>query len=158
MNNQTFLYELQNALLPKHYKVDLSEKVADGCLLFKKGAYISLVMPFADVPQGDYGSKHAKSVVQSVMTCLPVIMEKGLFLIYYGDESQWKDTTSSFKVDKTALRPIILQSIHFIDPTNGANVNSRTHWGPLKFDFFGNLIADIQSMAESIQQGAAPNP
>lgn len=151
------LHILQGTVLPRHYRSDLSSKVSDGYLLFRKGAYVALAMPFNDVPEGDYGSKAAKSLIQSILTCVPFFMEKGLFLIYYGDEQRWGSVADKFTVDKTALRPVILQSVHFIDPTTGNNVNSRTHWGPLKFGFCGKLIADIESMAESIQQGAENN-
>ncbi len=151
------LHKLQSSVLPRHYRSDLSSKVPDGYLLFRNGAYVSLVMPFSDVPEGDFGSKTAKSLIRSILTCVPFFMEKGLFLIYYGDEQSWGDVAGKFTVDKTALRPVILQSIHFIDPNTGKNVNSRTHWGPLKFGFCGKLIDDIESMAESIQQGAQPD-
>lgn len=129
----------------------------DGYLLFKKGAYISLVMPFGDVPSDDYGSKAAKSLIRSKLTCFPFFMEKGLFLIYYGDEHSWSKVARKFTVDKTALRPVILQSIHFIDPKTGTNLNSRTHWGPLNFGFCGGLINEIESMAKDIQQASSSN-
>ncbi len=155
--SKDMITQLQNIILPKHYRSDLSAKVPDGYLLFKKGAYVSLVMPFNDVPEGDFGSKSAKTLIRSKMTCVPFLMEKGLFLIYYGDEQMWRNSMGNFTVDKTALRPVILQSIHFLDPQTGANVNSRTHWGPLKFGFCGKLINDIETMAKGIQQGAQPD-
>lgn len=143
------LKELQETILPRHYRVDLSESVDAGYVLFRKGAYVSLLMPFADVPEGDFRSRKAKSIIRSVMTCIPVIMEKGLSLIYYGDAEKWRGVAHKFTVDKTALRPVILQSIHFIDPSTGEDVNSRTHWGPLKFGFCGELIKDIEGMTKS---------
>ncbi len=117
-----------------------------------------LVTPFGAVPENDFGSQTAKRKLRSVMTCMPVLLEKGLFLIYYGSRDRWCETWSRFTVDKTALRPVILQSIHFIDPDTGENVNSRTHWGPLKFGFCGNLIQDIESLAQRIQKVVEAGP
>jgi hypothetical protein len=144
------LEELRDSILPRHYRSDLSAKLPGGYLLFRKGAYVALAMPFADVPEGDFGSKKAKAIIRSHMTCIPFLLEKGLFLIYHGEEEKWRSLASKFTVDKTALRPVILQSIHFIDFKTGANINSRTHWGPLKFGFCGKLIADIEKTAAEI--------
>lgn len=152
MTNSDLLTKLQKTVLPRHYRDDLSTKLEEGYLLFRKGAYVSLVMPFSDVKNGDFGSRKAKSIIRSKMNCIPVIMEKGLFLIYYGDEGKWAGIAHEFTVDKTGLRPVILQSVHFIDPKTGANINSRTHWGPLRFGFCRKLIEDIEVMAKYIQQ------
>ena len=156
MNNYVF-ESLRLHILPKYYRTDLSEKLDEGCMLFRKGSYVCLVMPFDTVPENDFQSKAAKYRIRSVMTCIPVLLEKGLFLIYYGSSTKWRQKTSRFTVNRTALRPVILQSIHFIDPDTGENVNSRTHWGPLKFGFCGNLIQDIESLTRSMQQGVEPD-
>ena len=151
--SRTLLLKLRDEVLPKHYKKDLSYLVDDDCLLFRKGAYVFLAMPFSKVPSGDYGSKCAKAVIRKVLTCIPVVFEKGLFLVYYGPSEAWQDEAPRFTVDKTALRPVILQAIHFIDPETGLNSNSRTHWGPIKFGFCGKLIDQIESFGEDIQHG-----
>ena len=65
------LGELQNTILPRHYRNDLSEKVESDHLLFKKGAYVSLVMPFSSVPDGDFGSLKAKSIIRNSITFIP---------------------------------------------------------------------------------------
>ncbi len=153
----TLINELKNKILPKHYRQDLQDKVEPDCLLFKKGAYVGLVVPFDRIPEGDYGSQYAKGIIRKALTCIPVFFEKGLFLIYYGAKEKWSNQWTQFKVDKTALRPVILQSIHFIDPVSGENKNSRTHWGPLKFGFCGKLIEDLESLGKSIQQGGTPD-
>jgi hypothetical protein len=146
---------LRDQILPRHYSQDLSHLVDADCLLFKKGAYVFLAIPFSNIPPGDYGSAYAKTVIRNAVTCIPVIFEKGLFLVYYGPFASWQNEAPQFTVDKTALRPVILQAIHFIDPDTGINSNSRTHWGPVKFGFCGPLIDDIELLAESIQQGVA---
>ena len=108
-------------------------------------------MPFDKVPSGDFGSNVAREIIKKALTCIPILMEKGLFLIYYGKKDAWSDLSPQFTVDKTGLRPVILQAIQFIDPDSGECINSRTHWGPLKFGFCGALIDDIEALGKSIQ-------
>lgn len=144
MNNPLFLSKLKSLLLPRHYTRDLSAKVSADQLLLKKGSYVFLAIPFSQVPQGDYRSATAKGIVRVNMLAWPVIAEKGLFLLYYGPQTEWAEHTAKFRVDKTALRPVILQSIHFLDPSTGACVNSRTHWGPIPFGFCGGVIKDLE--------------
>lgn len=146
------LDKLRDDILPKHYRKNLQGKVDTDCLLFKKGPYVALAMPFARVSDGDYGNQHAKAIVRGALTCIPFFFEKGLFLIYYGPKDKWGHQWTRFTVDKTALRPVILQSIHFIDPQTGENENSRTHWGPLKFGFCGKLIEDLATLGKSISR------
>lgn len=155
--SDSLLSILRDQILPKHYSKDISHLVEDDCLLFKKGTYVFLAMPFTSVPPNDYGSEVAKAVVRSALTCIPVFLEKGLFLVYYGPCESWQNDAPQFTVDNTALRPVILQAIHFIDPATGINSNSRTHWGPVKFGFCGQLIDDIEALGESIQQGSTPD-
>lgn len=151
--SSALLTQLRDQILPDHYKRDLGHLVDDDCLLFRKGAYVFLAMPFSKVPSSDYGSKYAKSVIRKSLTCIPLILEKGLFLVYYGQQKDWQDEAPRFTIDKTALRPVILQAIHFIDPETGMNTNSRTHWGPIKFGFCGKLIDQIELLGEDIQSG-----
>lgn len=82
------------------------------------------------------------------MLCLPLILEKGLFLVYYGSSDSWKNEVPKFKVDKTGLHLVILQSIHFVDPETGDNINKRTSWGPIKFGFCGKVIEDIENLCK----------
>jgi len=150
MPTNALLNELRRSVLPKHYRKDLSDKLSDGYLLFQKGQYVALAMPFNDVPEGDFSSDTARGIIKSHLTCLFFLMEKGLFLIYHGDEQTWKEKTQLFTVDKSGFHSVILQSIHFIDPATGSNVNSRTHWGPLQFGFCSKLIDDIEAMAHRL--------
>jgi hypothetical protein len=149
MNYDHFLSKLRSAMFPSHYQNDLSEKVGNGCLLLSKfGGYVFLAMPYSTIPKNDYRSAYAKKVVRSAMLCLPVILEKGLFLVYYGPTDLWKNEVPKFTVDKTGLRPVILQSIHFVDPETGDNINKRTSWGPIKFGFCGKVIEEIESLCK----------
>lgn len=50
----------------------------------------------------------------------------------------------------TALRPIITQAIHFVDPENGDNFNNRTAWGPDQFGFCGGVIDKIQRFCDDL--------
>ena len=73
----------------------------------------------------------------------------------HGPEATWDAHAAHHKVDKTALRPIIMQSIHYVDTETGANDNSRTAWGPIKFGFCGKVIAKIEGLCERIADQAA---
>ncbi len=154
----SILESLRGEILPRHYRQNLQHKVDNDCLLFKKGSYVALAMPFSRVPKGDYGNVYAKGIVRSALTCIPFFFEKGLFLIYYGDKQEWRDCWMRFEVDMTALRPVILQSIHFIDPQTGENENTRTQWGPIKFGFCGKLIDDLEKLGKSLAWNNAFSP
>ncbi len=149
MNYDLFLTRLRSAMLPSHYQKDLSEKLGNGCLLLSKPLYVFLAMPYSAVPTNDYGGAYAKQLVRGAMLCLPVILEKGLFLVYYGSSDAWKNEVPKFNVDKTGLHIVILQSIHFIDPETGDNTNVRTSWGPLKVGFCGRVIEDIENLCRT---------
>ena len=88
----------------------------------------------------------SKTEMRKAVLAVPVISEKGLFLLYHGPSSEWQANKELHKVDKTALRPIIMQSIHYVDFCSGANYNSRTAWGPIKFGFCGKVIEEIEQL------------
>lgn len=92
----------------------------------------------------DYDSKVARGVVKKAVFAFPIISEKGLFLVYYGKREVWSAVAHKFKVDMTGLRPVILQSIHFVDSETGDNVNSQTRWGPVRFGFCDKVIETIE--------------
>jgi len=144
METRQFLEELETLLVPTEYTQVLKKNVPDGCLFLKKGAYVFLAMPFDHVPDNDFTSNMARSIVRTVTFSFPIIAEKGLFLLYFGAQSKWEKGTRNFRVDKTGLRPVILQSIHFVDPATGFNINSRTHWGPIRFGFCRGVIGRIE--------------
>ena len=150
MEAQNFLVELEAILVPTEYKQALKKNVPDGCLFLKKGSYVFLAMPFDRVPDADFTSDLARAVVRSVTFSFPIIAEKGLFLLYFGARSKWEGTTKDFRVDKTGLKPVILQSIHFVDPVTGFNMNSRTHWGPIKFGFCKGVIGRIEEFCARV--------
>jgi hypothetical protein len=149
MNYDLFLSKLKSTMLSHHYRSDLSEKVGNGCLLLSKPVdYVFLAMPYSTIPKNDYRSSYARKVVRNAMLCIPLILEKGLFLVYYGSSDLWKNEVPKFKVDKTGLHIIILQSIHFVDPETGDNINKRTSWGPIKFGFCGEVIKEIERLCK----------
>jgi hypothetical protein len=152
METQQFLKEIEALLVPSEYKQTLKKNVPDGCVFLKKGLYVFLAMPFDRVPGHDFSSSLARSIVRSVTFTFPMIAEKGLFLMYYGPQSNWEKHTKNFTVDKTGLRPVILQSIHFVDPATGFNINSRTHWGPIQFGFCGGVIRRIEEFCRRAGQ------
>lgn len=139
------LDQLTDLLLPSEYKIKITKNVPEEWLLLKKGAYLFAAVPFSEIPEGDFGSKYVKTKIRSITKAFPIFAEKGLFLLYYGNESSWERISEKFRVDKTGLRPVILQSVHFLDPETGKNINTRTHWGPVKFGFCGGVIARIET-------------
>lgn len=139
------LEQLQKLLLPSEYKTQLTENVPESWLLLKKGAYLFVAVPFIEIPEGDFGSVYVKKKIKALTKAFPFFNEKGLFLLYYGAESEWGSISKKFTVDKTGLRPVILQSVHFLDPNSNKNINTRTHWGPIKFGFCSGVIDRIES-------------
>ncbi len=139
------LDELKNLLLPSEYRKQLDKNVPEAWLVLRKGAYLFAAVPFTEAPNEDYGSIYVKDKIRKIVTAWPIIAEKGLFLLYYGNVGEWNDHKDKFKVDKTALRPVILQSVHFLDPETGDNYNIRTNWGPVKFGFCDGVIGRIET-------------
>ncbi len=146
MNADKFIDKLKLEMVPAHYSKDFSERVGLGRLLFRKGAYLFLALPFEEVPCDDYNSDMARGVVKKAVFSFPIIAEKSLFLVYYGKREVWSEVAHKFKVDMTGLRSVILQSIHFVDSETGDNVNSQTGWGPIKFGLCGKVIETIELM------------
>ena len=151
MDNQTFLNELQKALIPSEYKSCLNKKVPEDHVLFKKGLYVFLGMPFDSVPKDDFNSYHARKMTRGAVFCLPMIASKGLFLLYYGKKKLWESTYDKYVVDTTGFHSVILQSIHFVDPEDGYNVNTRTQWGPVKFGFCSGVINRIGMICDKVK-------
>lgn len=108
--------------------------------------HLFLAMAFSDVPPGDHRSACAKQMVRSNFRCVPAVWEKGLSVLYYGPISMWGDRCGQFVADKTSMRAVILQSVHFVDPESGANVHIQSRWGPLEFGFCNGLVADIEKL------------
>ena len=145
-----FLNGIEAALVPSDYKKKLTENIPNGWRAFRKGSYLFAAVPYSSVPPGDYGNAYVKAEIRKLVFALPVIAEKGLFLLYYGPAGGWKPHQERHRVDKTALRPIILQSIHYVDPETGANYNSRTAWGPIKFGFCSTVIEKIERSCQEL--------
>ena len=142
------LDELKDLLLPSEYKKQLDKNVPEGWLVLRKGAYLFAAVPFSEIPNDDYDSIYVKNKIRKMVTAWPFFAEKGLFLLYYGNINDWNSHKEKFKVDKTALKPVILQSVHFLDPKTGNNYNTRTNWGPIKFGFCGGVVGRIEAKFE----------
>jgi hypothetical protein len=152
MDSSDFLNQIDALLVPSDYRNKLVENVPDGWRFYRKGAYIFAAAPYARVPAGDYGNAYVKFEIRKRMFAFPFFAEKGLFLLYYGPVADWRRHRELHKVDRTALRPIITQSIHYADPETGENYNSRTAWGPVKFGFCGKVIEKIERFCAGIKR------
>ncbi|TVP96887.1 MAG: hypothetical protein EA381_16420 [Planctomycetaceae bacterium] len=151
MKPPEFLDRLDSLLVPHDYRKRITKNVPDTWRFYRKGAYIFAAVPYAEVPQGDHGNSYVKTKVRQIVFSLPLIAEKGLFLLHYGPTAEWEPHKAKHKVDKTALRPIIMQAIHFVDPESGANYNSQTAWGPIKFGFCTKVIKKIEGICNNLQ-------
>ena len=150
MQSSEFLDRLESLLVPHDYRKRITKNVPDTWRLYRKGAYIFSAVPYSAVPEGDYGNKYVKNEIKKIVFALPVVAEKGLFLLHYGVAAEWEPHKEHHMVDKTALRPIIMQSIQYVDPETGANYNSRTAWGPIKFGFCGKVIEKIEQLCAEL--------
>jgi hypothetical protein len=146
MDSSTFLNQIDALLVPSDYSQQVIQNVPEGWRFYRKGAYIFAAVPYSSVPAGNYDNAYVKTKIRKLVFAFPFFAEKGLFLLYFGPAQDWKPHWKLHKVDKTALRPIILQSIHFVDPDTGENHNSRTAWGPIKFGFCGRVIEKIERL------------
>ena len=152
MKPESFLDLLEGLLVPSEYGEKIVEAVPKGWRFYRKGAYIFAAVPYDEPSVGDYKNSYVKTAIRKIVFAMPLFAEKGLFLLHYGPEEAWGKHASLHQVDKTALRPIIMQSSHFVDAETGANLNSRTSWGPVKFGFSSGVIAKVESACSQISQ------
>jgi len=155
MQPTDFLDRLDALLVPLEYRRRITKGVSDQWRVYRKGAYLFVAVPYSEVPSSDYENGYVKSEIRKIVFAVPLVAEKGLFLLHYGPEARWTAHKERHKVDKTALRPIIMQSIHFVDPESGANYNSRTAWGPIKFGFCTGVIDRIERFCGELGGPAA---
>jgi hypothetical protein len=157
MDSSAFLNRIDTLLVPSDYAKKIVQNVPDGWRLYRKGAYLFAAVPYSSVPAGDYGNAYVKAQLRKLVFALPFLAEKGLFLLYYGPAAGWKPHRKRHKVDRTALRPIITQAIHYVDPDTGENYSSRTAWGPIKFGLAGTVIDKVERFCEELaEQGIKP--
>ena len=149
-----FRNELIKELIPFKYRCIVEKGVPKSWLVMKKGSYALACIPYSEIEADDYTNMHAKSILRKALHAFPVLMEKGVFILYLGDHENWAANYENFRVDKTALRPIIVQAVHFFDPNTGENANKRTSWGPIKFGFCGPTIEKIEEIGNRIRQGS----
>ena len=153
MTPEDFRNELIEQLIPFKYKSILTKGIPESWLVLKKGSYALACIPYAEISADDYTNMHAKKILRTALRAFPIFMEKGVFLLYYGDAKSWNGYCEHFKVDKTAMRPIIVQAVHFFDTESGENTCTRTSWGPIKFGFCGPTIERIKEIGNRIKSG-----
>lgn len=148
MSADEFLDRLEAELLPGDYRRRLTRNVPVDWRVYRKGPYLFAAVPYSSVPAEDYGNSFVKRRIREIVFAIPFLAEKGLFLLYYGPAENWAPHQASHRVDQTALRPVIMQSIQFVDPQSGQTFNSRTAWGPIKFGFCGKVIEKIERLCD----------
>ena len=152
MTLEEFRNELIEQLIPFKYKKIVQKGIPESWLVLKKGSYALACIPYVEIPADDYGNTHAKGILRKALHAFPIFMEKGVFLLYHGDAPSWRVHCENFRVDKTAMRPIIVQAVHFFDINTGENTNTRTSWGPVKFGFCGPTIERIREIGNKIRK------
>jgi len=145
-----FLDRIEQLLLPADYRRKLTRHVPEDWRVYRKGSYLFAAVPYASVPEGDYGNLFVKRRIREIVLAIPFLAEKGLFLMYYGPAKAWRPHHADHRVDRTGLRPVIMQSIQFVDPESGETINSRTAWGPIKFGFCGKVIEKIERLCDEV--------
>ena len=77
------------------------------------------------------------------------LREVGLYLMFCGPQTKWRDQKAHAPVDNTGFHHIIVQATHFIDPETGENHLNQSSWGPVKF---GGLIPIPEMVKEVIER------
>jgi hypothetical protein len=108
-------------------------------------------LPVEQVDLSDFKNTQVKKKLAKLFTAIAFIREFGLFLHIYGPAARWLEASKQITVDKTALRPIIVQNVNFIDPETGEVYNNRTAWGPVQFGFCGKVVERIAAIAENLK-------
>jgi hypothetical protein len=152
MDPETFLDQIDALLVPNDYRKKIIQNVPDGWRFYRNGAYVFAAVPYSSVPAGDYSNAYVKREIRKFVFAFPFFAEKGLFLLYYGPVGDWGPHRELHKVDRLGLRPIIMQSIHYVDPETGDNYNSRTAWGPIKFGFCSTVIDKIERFCAELAE------
>ena len=151
MTPEEFRNELIEQLIPFKYKSVVTNGIPKSWLVMKKGSYAVACIPYSELEIDDYKNEYAKRILRKALHAFPIIMEKGVFILYHGEYENWAADYKNFKVDKTALRPVIVQAVHFFDIRTGENANTRTSWGPIKFGFCGPTIERIEEIGNRIK-------
>ena len=147
----SYLEHIKSKLYPSLYSklVEADETQ----LLLRDGRYLFYCLPLARVDLNDTYNRAVKARLAKRFKAFPVVREFGLFLNVYGPAALWREGAKRITVDKTALRPIIVQNVNFIDPETGDIFNNRTAWGPVKFGFCGKVIEMIEAVANESKRG-----
>lgn len=129
VNAEEYSGLVKGRMWPSHYPKMVWE--GDGMFLLRRaGQYLFLGMPVGEMDLDDRKNREIKKLVRSKVTAIPVLLERGLFVHAWGPEATWKEKAKGIGVDRTALRPVIVQNVNFFDPESGASFNNRTSWGP----------------------------
>ena len=155
MDEQQYFKTVRETIYPKFYPKEVFATETE--FMVRDGNYVFYCLPAANIDYSDLTNKAIKRAVRDKVFCLPFLIERGLFVHAYGAQDQWQEGAKNLKVDKIALKPVILQNINFIDPSSGESFNNRTSWGKLKFGFCGKVIEALDALAGEIGNEAAGN-
>ncbi len=151
MTPEEFRSELIEQLIPFKYKSVVTNGIPKSWLVMKKSCYALACIPYSELEVDDYKNEYAKRILRKALHAFPIIMEKGVFILYHGEYENWATNYKDFKVDKIGRRPVIVQAVHFFDIRTGENANTRTSWGPIEFGFCGPTIERIKEIGNRIR-------
>lgn len=149
MTSKSYIEHIKTKLYPSMYPVLV--QADESHFLLRDGRYLFYCLPVDQVDLSDTKNAIVKRRLAKLFSAFPVIREFGLFLHVYGPACRWLEPSKNVTVDRTALRPIIVQNVNFIDPDTGDVYNNRTAWGPVQFGFCGKVIELIESIANEIK-------
>lgn len=149
MTTTSYLELIKSKFYPSMYP-KLSE-IGAAHFILRDGRYLFYCLPLKQVDLNDIHNKAIKARLAKTFKAFALFREFGLFLHIYGPVAHWGEASKLVTVDKTALRPIIVQNVNFIDPETGDVFNNRTAWGPIKFGFCGKVIEVIEAVANEIK-------
>ncbi len=146
MTGNDLSIRLKARLFPRPYDVDISPSEEFDFVIMRKAA----------VPSGKYavGFKQLTSEIsfdqfldirmqaRQLTKSMWLFREVGIYLILCGPEEIWRNRTGEIVADKTGLHSIIINAVHFIDPTSQSSHLSTSSWGSIEFGDI-NLVSEI---------------
>jgi hypothetical protein len=91
-----------------------------------------------------------RKTVRKATGAIWFVRELGVQLLVFGAESDWAEHVDVLKADKVALKAVIVQAVHLIDPISGQYHLDRSQWGPVQFGRVEPVSTVIRSVLEGL--------
>jgi hypothetical protein len=118
------------------YETGTEEGVEPFTLMLRTGhwytaRYAFAVLPWSAVKETSTLLSVSRRATRRWMFTVPFLHQVGLVVV--GPERGWSPIASTATTDRTSLRSVIVQGIHFLDLETGASVVNRSQWGSIRF-------------------------